>query len=361
MTVDLFKAGARRRDGAPGDTLDGVADAVARLPGPHLPFLKRKQPSVAALLFHRFFAEDESRQCGVDRLRRELDWLRSKYNPISLSQFVAGLRNGVLPDRAALVTSDDALVDILGVADEFKSFGVPLSVFVCAGWTAAASAGIGEDLVARAASDIQWYDGDDVEISYGSQKIVLSSRDKARNIDTLIAEQDAMRPHLDALCTRIEGLIGRKPGCCTWEQLRHLASAGVGIGAHSVTHVPLTRVSALRRRFEIAESKRLCEALIGTCEAFAYPYGVQTTYSAETRAELESAGFSAAFLSHAGFITDRTDPMTLPRFSMPDGPMPFFEFRARACGAGIVARHLKELLSSKSVFRRKRWISPSPR
>ncbi len=254
-----------------------------------------------------------------------------------------------MPDSAVLVTSDDASTDVLHVAEEFKAFEVPLSMFVCAGWAAIASAGIGEDLIARAAASIQSYDGDDVEIRCGDRTFALSAQTKAGNIATVIAEREALRPNLEELCVRIEALVGHRADCCTWDELRRLASADVEIGAHSVTHVNLSRVSALRRRFEIAESKRLCESLIGRCEAFAYPYGMANTHNAATRAELRVAGFSAAFLSHADFITARSDPMTLPRFAMPNEPMSFAEFRARASGAGIVMRQLKGLLRGAGV------------
>ena len=41
--------------------------------------------------------------------------------------------------------------------------------------------------------------------------------------------------------------------------------------------------------------------------------------------------------------------MTLPRFAMPNEPMSFAEFRARASGAGIVMRQLKGLLRGAGV------------
>ena len=322
----------------------------ARLGVPRL-YQKRGEANVTALLFHRFFEDGESRHTAIDRLRRELDWLRTVCTPISLPQFIAGLGSASLPDRAVLVTTDDALHDILGVADEFKSFEIPFCAFVCAGWTATASSGAGEDLVARAASAVQWYEGDDIEIRCGSRSIELSARTKARNIDALIIERESLLPYLEELCTRLERPVKRTRGCCTWEELRHLASVGVGIGAHSVTHVNLSQASAIRRKFEIAESRRLCEALVGRCEAFAYPYGVANSHSEDTRNELKHAGFSTAFLSHSDFITVHSDTMTLPRISMPDEPMTLPEFRALAKGGGILIRSLKGRLYGRSASR----------
>src|SRR5262249_40054625 len=153
---------------------------------------------------------------------------------------------------------------------------IPLSIFACAGWTAIASAGTGDDLLARAASNIAWFEGDEVEVSFGSRRMTLRQDLRDRNIDSLIAEH--VLPGLEELCVKIERLASRdarcgvlasrKARCCTWEQLRGLASAGVSISAHSVTHVNLSQTSPVRCKFEIAESKRLCEALVGRCDAF---------------------------------------------------------------------------------------------
>lgn len=323
-----------------GRTIGLVASALLGTPRM---FRDSSRANVAALLFHRFFADGEPRQAGIDRLRRELEWLRSAYTPISLGQFVQGMASGSLPDRAVLVTTDDAHRDVLDVSGEFAAFEVPFAIFVCAGWTAAASNGVGEDLLARAVSAIQWYEGEVTEIRYGDRAMVLSPAAKEANIDALLSLPDGARAELEELCSRIDALAPKAGAGCTWAELRDLArSDAVGIGAHSVSHIRLSMASARRRRFEIAESKRLCEALVGRCEAFAYPYGTDDAHNPETRADLLAERFSTAFLTHSDFITTRSDPYMLPRLSMPDEPMASLEFRARAQGAGILARRMKQ-------------------
>ncbi|MGY4602899.1 peptidoglycan/xylan/chitin deacetylase (PgdA/CDA1 family) [Bradyrhizobium sp. USDA 4474] len=317
-----------------------------------LQLLTRTGPSATALLFHRFFAESETRRAGIDRLRRNLDWLCSKFFPISLPEFVAGQRQGSLPDSAVLVTTDDAELDLLEVAEEFAKYKTPLSIFACAGWTAIASAGTGVDLLARATANIAWYEGDEVEVSFGSRRMTLRRDLKDRNIDSLIAEREHVLPCLEELCVKIEHLAlrdprcgvlaSRKARCCTWEQLRCLASAGVSISAHSVTHVNLSQTSPVRCKFEIAESKHLCEALVARCDAFAYPYGGSQYHSQTTRRELESSGFTAAFLTRPDFITISSDAMTLPRIAVPDEPISAAAFRAYVCGAPVLVNRVKQ-------------------
>jgi peptidoglycan/xylan/chitin deacetylase (PgdA/CDA1 family) len=322
-----------------------LALSASALLGTHRWFRPRAEASASVLLFHRFFEPGEPHKKGIERLRRQLAWLRQRYTPVSLPRFVQSLESGSLPHRAVLVTSDDALTDILHVVDEFKAFDVPLSAFVCAGWTAAASQGTGADLMARAAAAIQWHEGPDVEFRLGSgRSIHVSPPTKAKVIDQLIVERDEWMPDLEELSSRLERLAGAPYHCCTWSELQTLVRAGVSMGAHSVTHIRMSQASSLRRHFEINESKRLCEAMLGPCHTFAYPYGMDGTHCNATRAELRRAGYEAAFLTHSDFITAKSDKMTLPRISMPDGAISQREFQARASGAGIVMRRLGTLM-----------------
>jgi peptidoglycan/xylan/chitin deacetylase (PgdA/CDA1 family) len=298
--------------------------------------------SVTTLLFHRFFDPGEPKNRGLDRLRRQLEWLRTQYTPLSLSQFTRALQTGAIPDRSLLLTCDDGLIQLKDVVDEFKAFEMPMAVFVCAGWSAVSSRGTGHDLLARAAAAIQWYEGPDTEIGFGrGRSLALSPSTKASNIDFLIAEKEALLPDLPEFCAKIESLNSRPRQCCTWSELRDLQSAGFEMGAHSVTHVWMSTTSDLRRQFEIHESKRVCEALLGRCESFAYPFGMKETQSEATKQELIRAGYQTAFLTHSEFTTATNDPYRLPRISMPDGSIPFPEFQARASGVGVLVRTLK--------------------
>jgi peptidoglycan/xylan/chitin deacetylase (PgdA/CDA1 family) len=305
---------------------------------------QRAAKSVTTLLFHRFFDAGEPKDRGLDRLRRHLDWLRTQYTPLSLSQFTRALEAGALPDRSLLLTCDDALVQLMDVVDEFRAFEMPMAVFVCAGWSAESSRGTDHDLLARAAAAVQWYEGPDTKVEFGrGRSLALSSSTRASNIDYMIGEREALWPDLTELCSQIERLDHRRSQCCTWSELRHLQNAGFEMGAHSVTHVWMSTTTSLRRQFEIHESKRVCEALLGRCDSFAYPFGMSETHSDSTRQELIRAGYRTAFLTHSEFATAASDPYCLPRISMPDGSMTFAEFQARASGVGVLVRTLKRV------------------
>ena len=108
-----------------------VLSASAGVGAPRL--FQATGPVATVLLSYSFFAPGESQRHSIDRLRRQLEWLRRNYRPISVPQLLQELEKGAPPDGAVVVTTDDALLDVYKVSEEFKSFGVPLAVFVCVG------------------------------------------------------------------------------------------------------------------------------------------------------------------------------------------------------------------------------------
>jgi peptidoglycan/xylan/chitin deacetylase (PgdA/CDA1 family) len=78
-----------------------------------------------------------------------------------------------------------------------------------------------------------------------------------------------------------------------WAELRRLADRGIEIGAHTVSHPHLARLTSAELQRELRESKERIETEIGRpCLHLAYPYG---EHSADIRRAAEAAGFAAAF------------------------------------------------------------------
>lgn len=87
----------------------------------------------------------------------------------------------------------------------------------------------------------------------------------------------------------------------TWDQVREMQAHGMTIGAHTVTHPILSRLSAERQYEEIAGSRaRLAVELGQAPRLFAYPVGKPYTFNADTRAALQASGFGYAFSFYGG-------------------------------------------------------------
>lgn len=83
----------------------------------------------------------------------------------------------------------------------------------------------------------------------------------------------------------------------TWDQLREMAAAGMGIGAHDVNHFqltggPITPASPEVMRYQVTEAKRVLESQLGmTVDSMAYVGG---GYDATLMRIVQEAGYSSA-------------------------------------------------------------------
>ena len=86
----------------------------------------------------------------------------------------------------------------------------------------------------------------------------------------------------------------------------------IEIGAHSVTHPRLTKLSPEEQRREICESKEVCERLSGQpVLGFTYPHG---DLDPTTQDLVRQAGFHWACTTHSACVdVDRFDLFALPR------------------------------------------------
>jgi peptidoglycan/xylan/chitin deacetylase (PgdA/CDA1 family) len=84
----------------------------------------------------------------------------------------------------------------------------------------------------------------------------------------------------------------------TWDQIRELADAGIDIGSHSCSHLPLSELSLEEVTKELSESRTLLETQVGRSPIpLSYPFG-QTSESISRLTQ--SLGFTCAIASDSG-------------------------------------------------------------
>ena len=101
------------------------------------------------------------------------------------------------------------------------------------------------------------------------------------------------------------------------EQVRGLRALGMDVGAHTVTHPILTRLSPDTARAEMHDSKQELERILGEpVRLFAYPNGVpEQDYAVEHAKMARECGFDAAVSTAWGAASMRSDRFQLPRFT----------------------------------------------
>lgn len=191
-----------------------------------------------------------------DRFAEHLDYLGKRgWAFVSLEQVLAAFDRGhPLPPRAVLVTFDDAYADLRHTAGPALSRrGIPALAFAVAGQIGGTN--------------------------------VWDSRNGATELDLLDADG-----------------------------LREVSGQGIEIGAHTVTHRPLTEVPVGELEEELAGAARLLEgAGVPRPRAFAYPYGHWDSRVADAVAE---AGYEIAFSVDRGAVWNAANRYALPRIAV---------------------------------------------
>jgi peptidoglycan/xylan/chitin deacetylase (PgdA/CDA1 family) len=114
-------------------------------------------------------------------------------------------------------------------------------------------------------------------------------------------------------------------------EISTLADGGlIDIGAHSVCHPVLSKLSPPEQCYEVEQSKLRLEEILGRQVAsFAYPYGGRSHYTSDTIAAVRAAGFARACANFPGAVRRDSDNWQLPRFLVRDWPGEEFARRLR--------------------------------
>jgi peptidoglycan/xylan/chitin deacetylase (PgdA/CDA1 family) len=135
----------------------------------------------------------------------------------------------------------------------------------------------------------------------------------ARAEETLAAMAGAFPPG------RLAELAARFPSehFLNWDGVRALKAKGVEIGAHADTHWPMHGgQNPAWLTHQARASRARIEAEVGPCRFFAYPFGNTPDIGSAAWAAVRDAGFSHAFTTLSGTLTDAANPWLLPRYGI---------------------------------------------
>ncbi|MBU6388963.1 polysaccharide deacetylase family protein [Patescibacteria group bacterium] len=108
----------------------------------------------------------------------------------------------------------------------------------------------------------------------------------------------------------ISGKVGQ-PAYMSWDEIRTLHRRGFEIGAHTLHHPDLSRLTTAAQQKEIEGSKLAIEAQIGApLVSFCYPAG---RFNADTLHLVQEDGFLTATTTEPGAAHAGSDPYLLPR------------------------------------------------
>src|SRR5262245_6526405 len=245
-------------------------------------------------------------------------YLARSYRVMMVEDLVESMRRGAVPRNAIALTFDDGYRDNLThAAPILARYGLPATIFLTTGL-------IGTGVVS-------WFDpvamafktttAESVAAPWGAWLPLRGAGDRLAALKATLTyfkglgEAEFGR-RLDGL---LEALVPSDRGGCKglmldWDEVHALRGLGFSIGAHTVTHPILSRVSEERARIEIRDSRRMIESACGVApRAFAYPNGKAQDYTDVVQRLIGDAGYTCALTSRFGLNTRRTPVYELRR------------------------------------------------
>lgn len=290
-------------------------------------------PRLSILIFHRVLrARDPLRPGEPDALGFEsrMKWLAAAFRVIPLIEATRRLRDGSLPVNAACITFDDGYADNLTIAAPILSrLRLPATFFIASGFldggrmwndTVIESVRAVTGTLDLSAIDCgSWPCADDAQ----RMTTIAGLLDRLKYLP-----QDERQTKVDAIAD-IAGLPAKSDLMLTSQQVRELRRHGMSIGAHTVTHPILTRLTPDEAHREIEDGRRALEDTVGErVKLFAYPNGKPgRDYDASHVAMVRSMNFDAAVSTAWGVSNRRSDPYQLPRFTPWDADVNRFGLR----------------------------------
>jgi peptidoglycan/xylan/chitin deacetylase (PgdA/CDA1 family) len=294
----------------------------------------RRGASVPILTFHRvnddqdpFFAA-----MATSVFAARMEHIARHYTVLTVEDLVVRLREGHVPRKALALTFDDGYRDNLTHAVPILArFGLPATIFLTTGY-------IGTP-------DVLWFDRLALALKRCRQTRLqlpgMAALDLTSVPQRLQALQAALRhlkslpdverrQTLEAVVKELEG--GRSEGpkrlMLSWDEVGVLRGLGFEVGAHTVSHPILSRLSREEAWQEIHGSRTTIERMLGIRpRVFAYPNGGAEDVTATTMSLVREAGFACAVTTRRGLNTPTTPVMELRRGGPWERHLPTFALK----------------------------------
>ena len=277
---------------------------------------------LSILIFHRVLAEPDPLFPEVPTaadFEARMRWVRAWFNVLPLGAAIDRLYAGTIASRALAITFDDGYADNEALAAPIlERLGMTATFFVSTGFLGRGC--MWNDRVIEAIRGCESERIDLTPMGLASYSLTpIAARRQA--IDSVLTGIKHLEPtRRQSVAEAIVAVAGGRPSPALMmqaDQVRGLRRLGMEVGAHTITHPILTRLSAAAAQGEMSGSKRELEQILGEpVELFAYPNGVPgQDYAAEHATMARECGFSAAVSTAWGAASMRSDRFQLPRFS----------------------------------------------
>ncbi len=245
---------------------------------------------------------------------------------VSLDEAVNRVNTGQSGRRFVVITFDDGYRDNAEIAAPIlRKYDAPYTVFVATG-------------LIEGTADLWWDILEQLILQQQGLMVKLAGRVEELDCSTIDAKNRSFATLLEYLSTEVDEFEQRrwvkelaalynididalrKREMMTWSEVRKLAQDPLcTIGAHTIHHYALARLSAKDARNEIEQGARVLEAELGARpKHFAYPYGNPPAVGQREFDMIKELGFASAVTTRPGAVhlKHKTHLAALPRISL---------------------------------------------
>ena len=280
---------------------------------------------LSILIFHRVMPRKDDMspsEPDVARFEQILSWVGQWFRVLPLQHGVRLLREGELPPRAMAITFDDGYADNHDVAlPLLQKHGMSATFFIASGFLNGGRMWNDTIIEAMRFTPLREMDLRGIGDSPLGCLPIQSIEQRRAAAMHLIRTVKHLRPEarlraVEVIADRAECALPTDLMLST-AKLKSLRSAGMDIGAHTVSHPILASLDTTAARREIEAGRSELEAMLGERIAiFAYPNGKpQQDYTPRCVGLVKELGFEAAVTTAPGAMSIGTDPWQIPRFT----------------------------------------------
>jgi len=296
-------------------------------------WMHRHKPRI--LTYHSF------PKTQVENFARQCEHLRRYYNPVSMDEVVAFVRDlKPLPPRSVAITIDDGYRDVYEFgAPVLRRFHIPATLYAvpafldrqCWLWWDCISYALFHSPLNQAQLIVPGNELSPATFALGS---VAQRQALATHISISLSRFDDQSRWVQDFAQRLQVNLPETPvppyDAISWEQTRELAANGFAIGSHTMNHrVTGTLHDPDVKRFEINGSRERLEAMLHRpVHHFSFPNGGIGDFSHTDIELVKQAGYSSAVTTLIGMLDDEADCFQLPRINAgADMDLSFFKMR----------------------------------
>jgi peptidoglycan/xylan/chitin deacetylase (PgdA/CDA1 family) len=279
---------------------------------------KRRWPIV--LMYHRVIRGESAAglQPGMyvssDSFEKQAAYLARKYNILSMSEFISGIReNRTYPGGDLLITFDDGWRDNYDNAFPIlKKYRVPATIYLTTDFIGSNKSFWFQEissLISRNKSRTRQFAEAITAVLRKHPDSEAAGKLLNDNIESALADRDQFIEKLKGLETEIiyeiiaitRKLSNNYPiqsnderQMLDWDEVRRMSNENVDFGSHGLSHRLLDSLDSNEVAKELIESKKTIEdKLAKPAYSFTYPNG---NYNREIEKQTERAGYACAFI-----------------------------------------------------------------